>query len=126
MLLGLSLLCRGGSPELERAVLGVWSQRQELSNAIPLFPLAEFISFTVRELSLQLKPLHGTAPVLPEALENGSPGKVTGMFPLSLSQARMPLTRDVPDLPVTFSVFSRCSCIQESQPGGHQHTQRHF
>lgn len=79
------MLCLGGSPKMERAVLGAWSQRQALSSATFLFLLAEFMPIIVRELSFQLQPLHGASSVLPEALENGSPGKATGMFPLSLS-----------------------------------------
>lgn len=79
------MLCLGGSPKMERAVVGAWSQRQALSSATFLFLLAEFMPIIVRELSFQLQPLHGASSVLPEALENGSPGKATGMFPLSLS-----------------------------------------
>lgn len=45
----------------ERAVLGVWSQRQALSSATPLFLLGEFMPTAIRELSSQLQPLHGAA-----------------------------------------------------------------
>lgn len=107
-----------------RGACGVWSLRQALSSATPFSLLAGFMPIAVRQSSYQ--PCYRAAPVLEEALENGSPGKITGTFHLSLSQARMPLTCDVPDLLVTFSVFFRCSSTQDSQPRGCQHVQRSY
>lgn len=112
-----------------RGALGVWSQRQMLSNVTSFSLLTWFMPTAVRGLSFQLPAppwsCSSTVRGRGEWVSKESKGNIS-FFPLSLSQARMPLTKDVLDLPLTFSMFSRCSSTQENQPRGYQHSQESF